>query len=44
MFVEIQKSTNKTKDKTLSYLVLHTPEEVNTVGASIDSEETIQFL
>ena len=32
------------EDKTLSYLVLHTSEDGNTVGASIDSEETIHFL
>lgn len=32
------------KDKSLSYLVLHTSEEGNTVSASIDSEETIRFL
>lgn len=32
------------KDKSLSYLVLHTLEKENTIGASIDSEETIHFL
>ena len=32
------------KDKSLSYLVLHTSENGDTIGASIDSEETIHFL
>jgi hypothetical protein len=32
------------KDKSLSYLVLHTSENGDTIGASIDSEVTIHFL